>query len=189
MRGIMAEIPSLPRHTMVDYGNRIQISIPSQKIWFTLIFLPLWLTGWAFGEISAIHQVMKNGFSVFMMIWLTGWTIGGGFAILMLLWQIAGQEIIQVSGQSIIVTKTIFNLGFPKEYNAGYVKDLRISISITNENSQWGRNNSTNYLVGYPKLAFDYGAKTIQFGNGIDEAEAKQILYIIQQRYQQYKKE
>lgn len=183
----MAEIPSLPRHTMVDYGNRMQISIPSHKHWFVFIFLPLWLTGWAFGEITVIHQLLTKDFNTFLLVWLTGWTFGGGFAILMLLWQIAGKEIIEVSGQSIILTKTIFNLGFPKEYSAGYIKDLRISIVIANDNNQWGRNNGYNYYTGNSKLAFDYGAKTIRFGNGIDEAEAKYILNIILQRYQQYK--
>jgi hypothetical protein len=36
-------------------------------------------------------------------------------------------------------------------------------------------------------IAFDYGARTFRFGSGVDEAEAKQILAEIQQKYPQYK--
>ena len=187
----MAEIPSPPKHTMFDFGNRMQIVIPSQKQWFTIIFLPLWLCGWGFGEVSAINQILNHGISPFMMIWITGWTFGSGLAILMIFWQIAGKEIIEISNNSIIVSKTIFYIGFHKEYSGEYIKDLRLSsVIIAGNDFQWGRNNNSNYyLIGYPKLVFDYGAKTIRFGYGIDEAEAKQILNIIQQRYQKYKNE
>ncbi len=36
-------------------------------------------------------------------------------------------------------------------------------------------------------LAFDYGAKTFRFGAGIDEAEAKQIVAEIQNKFPQYR--
>jgi hypothetical protein len=187
----MAEIPSPPKHTMTDFGNRMQISIPSQKQWLLLIILPIWLCGWVFGEVSAIHKIMNDGLTISILIWIIGWTFGGVFAILMILWQIAGKEIIEISNRSIFVSKTIFNIGFPTEYSVRYLKDLRMSsIIIANNDSQWGRTCNSDYsLMGYQKLAFDYGAITIRFGYGIDEAEAKQILNNIQQKYPQYKTE
>ncbi len=183
----MAEIPSPSKHTITYFGNQMQILIPSQIQWYTLIFLTIWLCGWGLGEVSAIHQIMNDGISIFMMIWITGWTIGGGCAILMILWAITGKEVVEISNNSIIVSKTIFNFGFPKEYSAGYIKDLRVSVA--NNNIQWRFNNNYNYFMGNSKLAFDYGAKTIRFGNDIDEAEAKQLLNIILHRYPQYKNE
>ena len=42
------------------------------------------------------------------------------------------------------------------------------------------------YSTGAPSLAFDYGAKTIRFGRGIDEAEATQLLERIIAKFPQY---
>jgi hypothetical protein len=39
----------------------------------------------------------------------------------------------------------------------------------------------------FGSLAFDYGARTFRFGTSIDEAEAKQIVAEIQQKFPQYK--
>ena len=36
-------------------------------------------------------------------------------------------------------------------------------------------------------ISFDYGAKTFKFAGGVEEAEAKQIIAEIQQKFPQYK--
>src|SRR5688572_13404123 len=43
--------PLAPRHYSEDIGNRLFISIPSRKNLFIIIFIGIWLAGWAFGEI------------------------------------------------------------------------------------------------------------------------------------------
>ncbi len=41
--------------------------------------------------------------------------------------------------------------------------------------------------MGEGLIAFDYGARTFRIGSGVDEAEAKQVILIIQQRFPQYR--
>ena len=103
-------------------------------------------------------------------------------------WQVAGKEIVEIATQSITIRRVTMGLASPKEYTANYIKELRVSSSNMNINHVWP------YSFSFPwqyhnigSLAFDYGARTYQFGGGVDEAEAKQILAEIQQKYPQYK--
>jgi len=184
--------PYSARHTMDDLLDSLKITIPSQKQWFHILFISFWMVGWAFGEFTAVSSLVSgNGFggsSLFMIAWLGGWTVGGGYAMYILLWQLSGNEIIQVSNSGITTSRTILGFGFfPKEYSSEYIKALRVSAPMNpNDIFGWSRA-SRFYGTGGGLLAFDYGAKTVNFGVGIDEAEAKQILSEIQQRYPQYR--
>lgn len=105
-------------------------------------------------------------------------------------WQVSGREIVEVSTQGITIRRVALGLGPSKEYSANTIKELRASPSNINLN----RLTQRNYNYSYPwhendigTLAFDYGARTFRFGGGVDEAEAKQIVAEIQQKYPQYK--
>jgi hypothetical protein len=77
-------------------------------------------------------------------------------------------------------------LGFPREYSAEHIKALRISTNMNaNDIFGWSRAGRF-YGLGGGFIAFDYGSKTINIGSGIDEAEAKQILAEITQRFPLY---
>jgi hypothetical protein len=125
---------------------------------------------------------------IFIVIFLT---IAGGFMIHSIAWQISGKEIVEVTAQSITIRRVALGLSSPKEYSANDIKDLRVSSSNMNLNHPmliWNNTSSypwQNNNIG--SLAFDYGARTFRFGGGVDEAEAKQILAEIQQKYPQYK--
>jgi hypothetical protein len=105
-----------------------------------------------------------------------------------LFWQISGREIILVSNTGITTSRSILGFRlFPKEYSSEHIKELRISTSMSsNDIFGWSRA-SRFYGMGGGLIAFDYGAKTMNFGIGIDEAEAKQILIKIHQRYPRYR--
>ncbi len=183
--------PYSARHTTDDLGDTLRINIPSQKQWFLILFMGFWLIGWAFGEISTLGMLFGGqgfgGQGPFMIAWLGGWTIGGAWAIYILAWQLFGKEVIEISNQAIITNRVVFGLGFPKEYSVEHIKVLRISANVNaNDMFGWSRAGRLYGLSG-GLIAFDYGSKTINFGSGIDEAEAKQILAEITQRFPQYR--
>lgn len=184
--------PYPARHTTEDMGNALQITIPSKKQWFQIVFLCLWLIGWLFGEMMVAGILLagnRSGAPVpFLIVWLLGWTAGGAFSVYLLSWQLFGKEIIQVSVQSLIAERVVLGVGFPKEYSAEHVRALRVSaLANIQMMSRWSRNGQFYGLSG-GWIAFDYGAKTIRFGNGVDEAEAQQILAEICRRFPQYHK-
>lgn len=89
-------------------------------------------------------------------------------SIYMLVLAVTGRETIEVSQRSIIIRRKIIigNIVLPtapsKEYLMEHVKSLRVWPAL-----RWS---------GGGTLAFDYGARTVRFGAGIDDAEARQIL-------------
>jgi hypothetical protein len=184
--------PPSALHTTEYLPDALKITIPSKKQWLKILFLGFWLIGWAFGEFSVIGILLSDkafdGPILFIIAWLGGWTIGGGYAIYILLWQLAGSEVIIISQCGITTSRSIFGYGFfPNEYSFEYIKDLRVSTatrSISIFSWSWEKE---FYGLSGGCLVFDYGAKTINFGIGIYEAEAKQILAEVQQRYPQYR--
>jgi hypothetical protein len=181
--------PFLARHTSEDTGSALRISIPSRKQWLIILFISIWTIGWAFGEITALGAILSgqaaDGSGSFLLIWLLFWTIGGCFAVFILTWQLFGKEVIEVSSQAIITKRVLFGVGSPKEYSYEYIQALRVSLHANGDLFGWSRAGRMYGLSG-GLIAFDYGAKTIHFGIGIDEAEAKQILVEITQRFPQY---
>jgi hypothetical protein len=116
-----------------------------------------------------------------MLAWLGVWTVGGAFAIYAWLWQVMGKEIVTVHGQMFTIRRDIGGFGFDKEYDLVQMRDLRVGhlgvnpLDFSSSLQLWG--------VGGGVIAFDYGARTYRFGAGLDEAEAKQVVTAIKQRY------
>jgi hypothetical protein len=188
--------PFAPRHYSEDIGSRLFITIPSRKNWFLIPFLGIWLAGWAFGEIMVRGIILggvfgNGGFDgvpiLFLLVWFTGWTIGGAFAIYAFLWQLIGREEIEITSYSITISQVVAMFRRSKEYVSAHIKELRTSPMGMNEMYKWSRSLAF-YGIGGGIIIFDYGVGTIRLGSGIDEAEGKQVIAEIQQKYPQYKK-
>ena len=106
-------VPRLEPLIEPTMGGGFVLTVPKRRSVFPMLFLPLWLVGWAFGEVTALGQVLTgsspDGSSLFMLVWLTGWTLGGGWAIATLVWLIAGRERVRVEQG----TLTLEHLGGP----------------------------------------------------------------------------
>ncbi len=203
------EPPAL-KSEIEEQGSTLRLVIPSPKNWFVVAFMSFWLLGWLAGELfvggmiaggliallgGLIHLLAPNlvespvggaefalAFpSMFLCVWFIGWTVGGAFAIYSWLWQVTGKEVVDINRQSLTVRKTVLGFSRPKEYGAQYMRNLRVTPTV---NIPWGWGMRTDFWGGGAgKLAFDYGAKTVNFGSGIDEAEAAQLLARIQKRF------
>ncbi|QHS54823.1 hypothetical protein GWR56_04405 [Mucilaginibacter sp. 14171R-50] len=172
------EIPYSGRAIITEHFDKVEIIIPSKKRMFLVLFFCVWLCGWVFGEATAIAEVSKSGTdNLFMMVWLAGWTVGGFFAMYSLWVMVAGKEFIEV-GQGVIAVKNQALFFMPeKVYDLKEVKNIRIEEPQEEKNYGFGHKNVFNpNLTNMGTIRFDYGMKTIKFGNGIDEAEAKYIV-------------
>ena len=176
------EQPYQGRATIQDDVTHVQITIPAKKNWFVIIFMCVWLCGWLMGEVSVLGMGIfgagKNPASLFLLVWLVAWTFGGLFAMRGLLWNLRGKEIITV-GQGIL---GIEKKGAPffkaKEYDLNQVKNFRVQETNDYSGAFGRRYDSAGAFGQGGTLKFDYGLKTVRFGSGLDEAEAR---YIIQQ--------
>lgn len=183
--------PVMPKrgvHTLEDRGNRLRIIIPARKQWYILIFHPIWLVAWTVAGITAIQAISKH-FDLFLLVWLVLWAMGWCFAALTVLWMAVGKEIIEISGGSMIRRLHIFSFSYAREYLASHIQDLRVLPTTNTPFGIWGARRQNVFIFNEGMLAFDYGAKTIHFAGGIDEAEGKQILAEILQRFPQYQQQ
>ena len=179
--------PPVARHTVEDLGDSLKIIIPVYRQWFKILVLCFWFIMWAFGEVMVGGVLVSEGVSagsLFLIAWLGFWTLGGTFVLYALFWQLTGKEVIEVSRLSIRVRRQVLGLGRTKEYLGEYVRGLRISPA-QGDGFGWSRTLRFWGLSG-GLIAFDYGAGTFRLGIGIDEAEARQILAAIGQRFPQY---
>jgi hypothetical protein len=161
-----------------------QIVIPARRQIFALLFLPVWLCGWAFGEFSVIqtliHPKSPGEPIAFLVFWLVGWTLGGAFALASVLWMLAGKEILRFGSGVLEYRRGVGALGYSKRYELFHVKNLRavpMSGLAARNNAMAGMGWSGG------QIAFDYGATTVHVGNGVDEAEAGQLVEQVKRRY------
>ncbi len=200
--------PPRGRHVLMDNRFSLLIIIPSQKNIFRMCFLGFWLIGWAIGEISVLGILIGSIFGfldnthgtssssipsaaaggLFFILWLIGWTVGGGFALYAFFWQLTGKEKIEVSNDSVKIRRAIYRFGKISEYLTSHIKGMRVS-PVTIGNNWLGWSGAASFWgISGGHLVFDYGSKTIRFGGGVDEAEARQILEEIYTRFPQYQR-
>jgi hypothetical protein len=177
--------PSDSRVTITDTSGELRIVIPYPRSWFVICVLGFWICGWAVAEVMVPMQLFQGDAPPegegFMLAWFGVWTLGGAFAIYALLWQVIGKEILTVQGQTFTTRRDVGGFGFDKEYALLQMKDLRVEqqgfnpLDVSSSLQLWG--------VGGGVIAFEYGAKTHRFGIGLDEAEAKQVVTEIKNRF------
>jgi hypothetical protein len=181
--------PARPRYRTEETFDGLEISIPAKRMWFAAGFLGFWLMGWLAGEVAVtailvvgLINVIQNGLALipqgpvglFLLGWLGAWTVGGLAAMRAWLWSMGGREVVTVGRISLRIEHRAPFWSRRKEYNMADVADLRLSQQPA---WPWGR--AAPFPMGGDHggtLAFDYGAGTVRFGTGLEEAEAKGIL-------------
>jgi hypothetical protein len=158
--------PAKPNHTIEVGDSSVTVYVP--RLHYMVLALVFGFLGIVyFIYISSELMFLRTDsalmtFSTFVLAWVFLW------AIYMLVLAMAGREVIEVSQQSIVIRRkiiignTILPTAPPKEYPMEHIKNLRTWPAL-----RWS---------GGGALAFDYGAKTVRFAAGIDDAEARQIL-------------
>lgn len=168
------------RSLVEETPGGLSISMPAPRHPFALLFLPVWLVGWGFGELSAIRSLLAgttNEPRLFLLVWLAFWTLGGGWAALTLLRMLVGKERLDLDGDVLRHRHELLGLGRSKEYELRHVHGLR-AAAAAGLPAAW-----RGLAPGQGTIAFDYGAKTIRVGDGLEEAEAAQIISRLQQRH------
>jgi hypothetical protein len=114
---------------------------------------------------AVISAFAKGRAEWFLVFWLVGWALGEATVSFVLLYMVAGAEVITLSPGSLMIRLAAFGVGRTWEYDASQVRRLRVVPNTWNSGNQW-----------YGGVAFDYGARTVRFAHGIDEAEATLVV-------------
>jgi hypothetical protein len=187
--------PPKPRYRIEDLGDGLKITVPSHKSWigsvvvgiYTILLwsLPIGFVASMFSEpaqpgpsTDAAELLILVPFGLLFMVLIL-------LVTYVFLWSLFGVEIILIRPGSLAARRQMLSLGRTREYLAEHIRDLRVQPP-----ANWpGHVEWMSPFTGIAKgpITFDYGAKTFHIGSGAEEAEAKQILAAIQQRFPQYR--
>src|SRR5512147_2649649 len=122
------------RATITDGPDGLQFVIPPRRQLFPMVFLPIWLAGWLFGESAVIRELasgrIHGGPLLFVVIWLAAWTVGGAFALSYLLWMLAGRERVILRPDALVIRHECLGLARAREYSLGNISNLRVSPEV-----------------------------------------------------------
>ncbi len=169
---------SNPKITYEDSTDGLMIAIPAPKFWPVLIFLAVWLCGWAAGEWAAISSLLESAddwaAAGFLMVWLIGWSIGGGFALIFFLFMALGKERILVRPDAIYVRKEVLGVGPTRRYDRMQIRELHV-LPIPQGRDRRG-------MKSFGRIAFEYGEKTVTIGIVTKDDEANELANLLRGR-------
>lgn len=164
----------------------IRLRVKRQPV--KLVFVGLWLCGWAAGEVSVLLALFWFGMepivAAFMLIWLTAWTLGGFRIITDFLWELGGYERLTVSDHLVTVTRAMPFRRRVTTCDASAVTNLRATHTDSEVASLPGSGLKARRDLG--TLKFDYGNYTIGFGMGLDPDEGRDLAALIHRRFPQF---
>jgi hypothetical protein len=176
-----------PRKSIFSFEeieNEIVVSIPSHKNIPFIVLMSLGFLGGvaafvavsfgeyvhASGDRSFLDLIVPIVGSIILLVFL-------GFALYVVLWSLFGREIIRVDADTLGIQRRLFWDRQPKDYEIASIRALRVTV-VPYDPFHFFRSFG---LAGGP-IAFDYGAETVRFGAGIQEAEAEQVLDLLSKK-------
>ena len=172
------EQPGSARFSVHRNSDGLLIDIPAKRQWFMFGFMTVWLTGWTLGGIGAVAAfLIGNDDPViigFLGLWLIGWAIGEAVVASALGWMLFGHERIIVTAGFVTIQMVVYAIIRKKTYAIAHMQNLELNNTGTVV-TQYGKQN----LAGPPAISFDYGGKTINFGRGLDKAEARAVIEVL----------
>jgi hypothetical protein len=173
-----------PRATVSGGPEGLEIVIPARRNPFVLLFLGVWLAGWATGELSALGDLLSGrprGFEGFLLLWLTLWTAAGALAAYAWLWMLVGKERILVGTSTLRIKRDILGLGRTRTFELFRIRNLRVAPGPAGPRDLTAALTLAGLTRGL--IAFEHEGKTVRFGVSLEPAEAQMIVERMKQRY------
>ncbi|MBX3531011.1 MAG: hypothetical protein KF849_10410 [Rhizobiaceae bacterium] len=160
------------RITIRETADGLGVHVPSVKQIFAIVFILLWLGGWAAGEWFALYEIYRNGFSIssaFLIFWVTIWTIGGMGAAFGVLWQLFGSERLFITAGAVVSDWGFGPFRFKKVWGPGEATKFRKGEATMRK----GR------LVSGRGIAYEAGGAMRTFGSSLTDDEVRFVLAAI----------
>jgi hypothetical protein len=185
------------RAVVNDGPGGLEIVIPAPRVWPVVVFLGLWLMGWATGETFALRQVLSPApveAKVFLAAWLAFWTFGGTAALSICMWMLAGHERVRLRPDALVIRREAFGLGPTHVYELDRIRNLqaRPLPPLDGESEAHGARalpagQAKRVLrfigVGGPGISFTYASRPVRFGVALDPMEARGVVAQLQARH------
>lgn len=180
--------PANNRHRITSTDEGLRIIIPHAWRPGALLATTVFVLGIAVMAMIGLDVNQRHPSPAFAIIFFALFLVlfAGTFwssSVYAWLWHVRGKEIVQVDATAITLTRRVLGLERPRRYLASHVRDLRAVPrgGMAGDPSMWQA-----FGIDPCTLAFDYGARTVRFGVGLDEAEARQIVAAVGARFAGY---
>ena len=191
------------RAVVNDDPAGLEIVIPAPRIWPAVIFLGLWLAGWATGEAFALRQILLASplpAKVFLAVWLAFWTFGGAAALSICVWMLVGHERVRLRPDALTLQREAFGLGPTRVYELDRIRNLRAQplpplaggTVARDERAPDGTGAAPAEQakavlraigIGGPGISFTYATRAVRFGVALDPLEAQLLVTQLQARH------
>jgi len=168
------ESPKTGRATISEGFNSLQITIPAKKN-YLMIVMPVISIGMFFVIVPAdfFKNMQHDSFFVFFgILWLV---VGLSTVLRTVFWTLAGKEVIKAEDGTITIQRKGDLLSRTRSYNLSEACNFRAEENNSAENNNV-LNNFTSDFKGIGTICFEYGVKTIRFGEGLSQAEGNYII-------------
>jgi hypothetical protein len=180
----MRSVASEPRVTIEGGPEGLEIVIPTSRSLFLVVFLGVWLVGWAMGEVHALAEAVSGRMDLpgpVLLFWLLLWTAAGLAALYIWLWRLAGKERILMGASTLRVKQDILGFGRTRVYELRKIRRLRVVPRPAGSANRDATARISGLAGG--AIEFEYENRAIQFGFAIDETAARTIVQRMTQRY------
>jgi hypothetical protein len=180
----MRSVASEPRVTIEGGPEGLHIAIPTSRSLFLVVFLGVWLVGWAMGEVNALTQALSGRMGLpgpVLLFWLLLWTAAGLAALYVWLWRLAGKERVLLGASTLRVKQDILGFGRSRVYELRKIRRLRVVPRPAGSANRDVTARISGLAGG--AIEFEYENRAIQFGSSIDETAARTIVERMTQRY------
>ena len=169
--------PMARRSTRREGTAGPEVVIPVRRNWPLLVVMPLWLGLWSTGMAGVAGEIRsgraRGGEAGFFEVWLVAAVLGAGMVVCAWLWNAIGHEVVAVRPGALVIRHEVAGLGLTREYGLADVRNLRVSPPPPDP-ARWTMPLRFGRDPGV--LAFDHGARTVRFGEGLDKPEAYLVL-------------
>lgn len=159
-----------PRSRIVYTPAGPEIHIRAVRQWWPLLFLPVWLAGWTVGGVMALREFIRKP-DPFLGFWLLGWLMGEVVATAFWSWMMFGEEVVSVGQGTLRIARRMGPWGLGRGYPANECTHLRVTAPMALPAG--GRLFLSPSVSG--AIAVDWRARTLRFGQGLEEAEARLV--------------
>lgn len=160
------------RITIRETLDGLGIYNPARRKIVLVLFLMLWLTGWAFGEYFALSEIFGSGNvagSLFLLFWVTFWTLGGLFVVRVLLWNLFGSERLFVTEGMLVHSRGIGPFRRKYIHPLADVGDFRLNL----------KGDPAGNAIPLGSIEYRAGGAARSFGVGMTREEAEASLAAI----------
>lgn len=168
----------MTRARITEEPGELRVEIPARRDLRIVLYAAFFLGFWVLGEAAALHALLADpggGRRLAAAVCLVPWTAVGAGVLAACLWLAAGRVVVTATDRALSLRCEALGIGTARAYDPAHVHALRLAPRwIFAPKPALG---FTLWITpGAGPIALDYGVRTVRFGNGLEEPEARRLV-------------